>query len=69
MSGLDIVIYIAGLLLLIQLFIERLTKLVYRWRRLVSAAKGPLPPAQPPEALADTRSRRMSDLAVRNNDE
>jgi len=69
MSGLDIIIYIAGLLLLIQLFIERVTKLVYLWRRLVTAAREPVPPVQQPVALPDSCSKNVSDLAVRDNAE
>jgi hypothetical protein len=69
MSGLDIVIYIAGLLLLIQLFIERLTKLVQLWRRLMSAAREPLPAAQQPVASIESGSKRVSGLATRNHDE
>jgi hypothetical protein len=69
MSGLDIVIYIAGLLLLVQLFIERLIKLVHLWRRLVTTARKPLPPVQQFEVLPGTRSKDLSGLAVRNNAE
>lgn len=69
MSGFEIVLYVAGSLLLLQLFLEQLTKLVERWRKLMCVAKEPLPPARQPPALPDTRSTNALRLPDRSNGE
>jgi hypothetical protein len=53
-SGFDFVIYIAGLLLLTKLFVKELIGLVLLSRRLLAAARDPLPPSQQLEAATDT---------------
>jgi len=61
MSGFEIVIYVAGLILLIKLFMKELIGVVRLARRLVVAAREPLPPAQQSRLLNQTDSRRELD--------
>ena len=61
MSGFDVVIYVAGLILLIKLFMKELIVLVRLARRLLIAAREPLPPAQQSQILTQTDSRRELD--------
>jgi hypothetical protein len=69
MSGLDIIIYIAGLLLLTKFFMKELIGVVRLGRRLLATARDPLPPSRQLEDGSDTRSKNVSDLAVRKTDE
>jgi len=69
MSGLDLVIYIAGILLLSKLFLRQLIGLIHLARRTAYAARAPLLPAQQTRESVETRSRRVSDLATCNSDE
>lgn len=69
MSGFDVIIYIAGLILLTKLFMKELIGLVLLSRRLLAAAKDPLPPSRQLEASSRTRSKTVSDLATRKSDE
>ena len=69
MSGLDWVIYIAGLILLIELLFGRLIKLTHLWRKLIAAARDPLPPSRQLGASLETRSNPESDLPIRSNAE
>jgi len=69
MSGFDWVIYIAGLILLIELLFGRLIKLTHLWRQLVAAARDPLPPSRQLELSDETRPKSVSDLATRKTDE
>lgn len=69
MSGFDIIIYIAGILLLSKIFFKELISVIQLAKKAAYVAREPLPPAPQPPALPDTRSRRVSDLAVRNNTE
>jgi len=61
MSGFDIVIYVAGLILLIKLFMKELIVIVRLARRLAVAAREPLPPAQQPQLVTQTDSRHELD--------
>jgi hypothetical protein len=69
MSGLDIIIYIAGLLLLTKLFMKELIGVVRLGRRLLATARDPLPPSRQLKDLTDTHSKNASDLATRNSDD
>jgi hypothetical protein len=69
MSGFDIIIYIAGLLLLTKLFMKELTEVVHLGHRLLAATRDPLPPSRQLEDGSDTRSKSVSDLATRKTDE
>ena len=69
MSGFDWIIYIAGLILLTELLFHRLIKLSHLGRKLLTTLRTPLPPSQHLEESNDTRSKRVSDLAVRKTDE
>jgi hypothetical protein len=68
MSGFDI-IYVAGVILLLELLFGRLIKLTHLWRQLLAAARDPLPPARQLEAATDIRSKNVSDLATHKTDE
>ena len=69
MSGFDFVIYIAGLILLTKVFMKELIGLVMLSRRLLSAARDPLPPPRQFDASDEIRSNGVSDLATRKSDE
>jgi len=69
MSGFDWVIHIAGLILLTELLFGRLIKLTHLWRKLVAAARDPLPTSRQLEASGETRSKSVSELATRKADE
>jgi hypothetical protein len=68
MPGFD-VIYIAGVILLVELLFGRLIKLTHLWRQLLAAARDPLRPSEQLEAVTDTRSKNVSDLVVRKSNE
>ncbi len=61
MSGFDI-IYVAGVILLLELLFVRLIKLTHLCRQLLAAAKDPLPLAPQLETATDTHSKNVSDL-------
>ena len=69
MSGFDVVIYIAGLILLTKLFMKELIGVVRLGRRLLAAAKDPLLPSRQLEAVNDTHSTSVSDPRGRNTAE
>jgi hypothetical protein len=52
MSGFEIVIYVAGLILLTKLFIKELIGVVGLVRRLFLAPTEPLPPIQQPQSYS-----------------
>ena len=60
----------AGLLLLItasRFVLQELIALVRLVKQLKAEIRAPLPPAQQSAASTETRSKNVSDLAVRNN--
>lgn len=60
----------AGILLLItasRFVLQELIALVRLIKQLKAEICAPLPTVQQPVALAETRSKNVSDLAVRNN--
>lgn len=69
MSGFDVIIYIAGLILLTRLFMKELIGIVLVGRRLLAAVRDPLPPSRQLEHSVKTRSDSDSDLSVRSNTE
>jgi hypothetical protein len=68
MSGFDVVIYIAGLILLTKLFMRELIGVVRLGRRLLAAAKDPLPSSRQLEAVNDSHSTSVSDSRSRNSE-
>lgn len=69
MSGFEILIFVAGMLLLTKLLMRELIDVVHLGRRLLAAARDPLPSSRQLQDGSDTRSKNVSDLAVRETDE
>ena len=69
MSGFDIVIYIAGILLLSKLFLKELIGVIRLAKSTSYALREPLTPGQRPPALPDTHSKNVSGPATRKTDE
>jgi hypothetical protein len=71
MSIEHLILYVAGALLLSitagRFLVQELLTLVKLVKQLIAEIRAPLPPVQQSVALTETRSRNVSDLAVRNN--
>jgi hypothetical protein len=71
MSVEHIILYVAGAILLSitasRFLLQESITLARLFKQLIVEIRAPLPPTQPPVASVETRSKNVSDLAVRNN--
>ena len=69
MSGLEVVIYIAGILALAKIFLKEIIRVIRLARKAAHLSREPLLSAQHSVELAEARSKHVAGLRNRNSAE